>query len=42
LQGVVSAVSVSVAVAVVLHYLVEVPGERWSRSALTKPQAAVV
>jgi peptidoglycan/LPS O-acetylase OafA/YrhL len=42
LHGVASAVMVSVVVAVVLHYLVEVPGERWSRSVLTKPRATVV
>jgi len=35
-------VIVSLAVAVVLHYLVEVPGERWSRSILTKPRAAAI
>ena len=42
LRGAIAAGIVSVAVAVVLPYLVEVPGERWSRSVLTKPQAAVV
>ncbi len=42
LHGVASAVIVSVAVAVVLHYLVGVPGERWSRAVFAKPRAAVI
>jgi len=42
LHGVIAAVVVSMAVAIVLHYLIEVPGERWSRSILAKPQAAAV
>jgi peptidoglycan/LPS O-acetylase OafA/YrhL len=42
LHGVVSDLIVSLAVAVVLRYLVEVPGERWSRAILTKPRAATV
>jgi len=42
LHGVVAAGIATLAVAAVVHYLVEVPGERWSRSILTKPQAAAV
>jgi peptidoglycan/LPS O-acetylase OafA/YrhL len=42
LHGVIAAGIVSMAVAIVLHYLVEVPGERWSRSILRKPQTAAV
>jgi peptidoglycan/LPS O-acetylase OafA/YrhL len=42
LHGVVAAGIASLAVAAVLHYLVEVPGERWSRSMLTRPQPAAI
>jgi peptidoglycan/LPS O-acetylase OafA/YrhL len=42
LHGVIAAGIVTVAVAIVLHYLVELPGERWSRSLLARPQTATV
>jgi peptidoglycan/LPS O-acetylase OafA/YrhL len=42
LHGVIAAGIVTVAAAIVLHYLVELPGERWSRSLLARPQTAAV
>jgi peptidoglycan/LPS O-acetylase OafA/YrhL len=42
LHGVVAAGVVSLVVATVLHYMVEVPGERWSRAKLAKLQAAMI
>jgi len=42
LHGVVVAGIASLAVAAVVHYLVEVPGERWSRSMLARPQPAAI
>ncbi|MBN9086646.1 MAG: acyltransferase [Reyranella sp.] len=40
-EGVVAAMAVSLAAAALLHYLIEVPGERWSRRTLA-PQMATI
>jgi peptidoglycan/LPS O-acetylase OafA/YrhL len=42
LHGVIAAGVASLAVATVLHYLIEVPGERWSRAKLARFQAVMV
>ena len=42
LHGVIAAGIVSLVVATVVHYLVEVPGERWSRAKLAKLRAAMI
>jgi len=42
LHGVITAGIVSLVVATVVHYLVEVPGERWSRAKLAKLRAAMI
>ena len=42
MHGVVAAGIASLAVVAALHFLVAMPGERWSRSVLTKPQALPV
>jgi peptidoglycan/LPS O-acetylase OafA/YrhL len=36
-EGVIAAAAVSLAAATLLHYLIELPGERWSRAALKGP-----
>jgi peptidoglycan/LPS O-acetylase OafA/YrhL len=41
LHGVIAAGLASITLATVLHYLVEVPGERWSRSTLARLRAAL-
>jgi peptidoglycan/LPS O-acetylase OafA/YrhL len=40
-EGVAAAMAASLLAAVLLHYLIEVPGERWSRRTLT-PQMVVM
>jgi peptidoglycan/LPS O-acetylase OafA/YrhL len=42
LHGVIAAGVASLVVATVLHYVVEVPGERWSRAKLARFQAAMI
>ena len=42
LHSVIAAGVASLVVATVLHYVVEVPGERWSRAKLAKLQAAMI
>jgi peptidoglycan/LPS O-acetylase OafA/YrhL len=42
LSGVIAAGTVSVTAAIVLHYLVEAPGERWSRTIFKKPLTAAI
>jgi peptidoglycan/LPS O-acetylase OafA/YrhL len=42
LHGVIAAGLVSLVVATMLHYVVEVPGERWSRAKFARSQAAVI
>jgi peptidoglycan/LPS O-acetylase OafA/YrhL len=41
LAGVIAAAAVSIALATLLHYMVELPGERWSRSKLAQLRAAL-
>ena len=42
LHGVLAAGLVSLLVATVLHYVVEVPGQRWSRAKLARFQVAMI
>jgi peptidoglycan/LPS O-acetylase OafA/YrhL len=41
LAGVIAAATVSIALATLLHYMVELPGERWSRTKLRQLRAAL-
>jgi peptidoglycan/LPS O-acetylase OafA/YrhL len=40
-EGVIAAIAVSLGAAILLHYLIEAPGQRWSRRAFS-PQMAVI